>query len=230
MTPIVFVPGLLCSAEVFAPQIMALWPYGPITIAAPLVGNSIPEFAADILASAPPRFALVGISMGGQISLEIMRQAPQRVMRLALLDTSARPDTPEQSAMRRTMIGLAQGGRFFEMTEQLGRLILHPAHQDDMMLRDIIARMCRTVGAEAFVRQQEALIARPDPRAGIEAISVPTVVLVGDRDALTVPESVAELAAGIPGARLVVIPECGHGSTLEQPEAVNQVLIGWIKG
>lgn len=230
MTPIVLVPGLLCTAEVFAPQITALWPYGPVTIAATLAGESIPELAAAALASAPPRFALVGISMGSQIGLEIMRQAPERVVRLALLGTSARLDTPEQSAQRRAMIDLVKGGRLFHLAEQLTSLILHPAHRDDVMLRGIILRMCRTVGADGFVRQQEAIIARPDPRPGLAAISVPTVVLVGDKDALTPPESAAELAAAIPGARLVIIPDCGHGSTLEQPAAVNEALIDWISG
>lgn len=228
MTPIVLVPGLLCSAEVFAPQIMALWPYGPITVASTLDGESIPEMAAAILASAPPRFALVGISMGGHISLEIVRQAPERVLKLALLDSSARADTADQVAKRLAMIAFAQNGKFAELTEQLTRLILHPAHHDDVALCEIILRMCRTVGIEGFVRQQKAIIERADPKPHLAAISVPTVVLVGDKDALTPPESATELAAAIPGARLVVVPECGHASTLEQPGAVNHALREWI--
>src|SRR5579863_6533753 len=95
MTPIVLVPGLLCTAEVFYPQISALWPFGPVTIASTLEGDSIPQIARRILASAPPQFALAGISMGGYICLEIMRLAPDRVIKLALIDTSARPDTPD---------------------------------------------------------------------------------------------------------------------------------------
>src|SRR4051794_28223718 len=101
MTPTVLVPGLLCSAEVFGPQIAALWPHGPVTVASTLEGDTIAAIAAAIVAAAPPRFALAGISMGGLICLEIMRQAPERVIKLALLDTSARPDTPEQTAQRR---------------------------------------------------------------------------------------------------------------------------------
>src|ERR1700733_4137734 len=97
MQPIVLVPGLLCSAEVFVPQVAALWPFGPVTVASTLEGKTMSEIAAAILATAPPSFALAGISMGGYICFEILRQAPERILKLALLDTSARPDTAEQS-------------------------------------------------------------------------------------------------------------------------------------
>ncbi|MDF2799889.1 MAG: putative hydrolase or acyltransferase of alpha/beta superfamily, partial [Devosia sp.] len=112
MTPIMLVPGLLCSAEIFAAQATALWPYGPVTIASTLEGSTMAEMAAAILAAAPPRFALAGISMGGYICFEIMRQAPERVVKLALLDTSARPDTPEQTAVRRERLARAKAGEF----------------------------------------------------------------------------------------------------------------------
>jgi len=230
MSPIVLVPGLLCTPEVFQPQILALWPHGPITVASTLSGQSIPEIATHILASAPPRFALVGISMGGHISLEIMRQAPERVTRLALLSTSARSDTAEQTTQRRAMIGQARAGNFSALVEQFVKVILHPIHQNEAILRDVISRMCHTVGVDAFVRQQEALIARADSRSSLAAIRVPTTVLVGDSDVLTPPECSEELAAGIPGARLVLVSNCGHGSTLEQADAVNRALIEWLKG
>lgn len=229
MLPVLFVPGLLCTAEVFAPQIAALWPYGPVTVASTLDGESIPEIAAAILATAPPRFALVGISMGGHISLEIIRQAPARVIKLALLNTSARPDTAAQTAQRRALIAQARrSGNFPALIEQLTGAILHPAHQNDAMLRAIIARMCRTVGVDGFVRQQEAIIARLDSRPGLAAITAPTIVVAGDSDALIPLELARELTDAIPGARLVVIPKCGHGSTLEQPDAVNRALTEWM--
>ena len=125
-TPIVFVPGLLCSAEVFGPQIAALWPYGPVHIASTLEGSTIAEIASSILAAAPPSFALVGLSMGGYISLEIMRQAPERVRKLALLDTSARPDTPQQTELRRAVIAQAQAGHFDAVLEQGLKVALRP--------------------------------------------------------------------------------------------------------
>jgi pimeloyl-ACP methyl ester carboxylesterase len=230
MTPIVFVPGLLCTAEVFAPQVAALWPYGPVTVASTLEGKTISEMAAAILAAAPTRFALVGISMGGYICFEIMRQAPERVIKLALLDTSARPDTPEQISQRRALVAQARAGDFEALLTQTLSTLLHPARRNDAVLREVNLRMGSTVGIDGLARQQDAIIARIDSRPGLPAISVPTLVLVGDCDALTPPDRSEEMAAAIPNARLVVVPECGHGSTLEQPEAVNRALIEWITG
>jgi pimeloyl-ACP methyl ester carboxylesterase len=228
-TPIVLVPGLLCTAEVFAPQIPALWPSGPVTVASTLEGATIAELASRILAAAPPRFALAGISMGGYICLELMRLAPQRVTRLALLDTSALPDTPEQSRDRRALVDKVRSGDSEAILVGALTAVLHPAHQDDAALRAINVRMARTIGAEGFARQTEAVIARADSRPSLSAISVPTLVLVGDRDPLTPPELAEELAGAIAGARLVVVPECGHGSTLEQPRAVNRALVDWLR-
>jgi len=230
MIPILFVPGLLCTAEVFAPQVAALWPYGPVTIASTCAGDSIPEIAAAILANAPPEFALVGISMGGYISLEILRQEPERVIKLALLDSSARPDTPEQITQRRAMVALARTGDFEAFVKKALGVILHPAHQSDPALCAINVRMGMTVGLEGFARQIEAILARPDRRPTLPTISIPTLILVGDSDLLTPPHLSEEMASAIPNARLVVVPECGHGSTLEQPKAVNHALIDWITG
>jgi pimeloyl-ACP methyl ester carboxylesterase len=220
---------LLCSAEAFAPQIAALWPYGPITVASTLEGDTIAAIARTILATAPPRFALCGISMGGYISLEILRQAPERVVKLALLDTSAAPETPEATLQRRALVTQARTGDFRALLKQvLPPILLHPDHQDDEALIETHVRMGLAVGVEAMARQQEAIITRADSRPHLAAISVPTLVLVGDRDLLTPPERAEELAAAIPNARLKVVPVCGHASTLEQPEAVNRALIEWI--
>ncbi len=230
MSPILLVPGLSCTAEVFAPQIAALWPYGPITIASTLTGRTMAEMAAAILHDAPPRFALAGISMGGYLSFELMRQAGERITRLALISTSARPDTPEQTAARRTMMAAADRGGFRDALAIAVTAIVHPSRSDDAALSAINLRMGMTIGAEACARQQEAVIARPDSRPGLAAIKVPTLVIVGDSDPVTPPERAGEMAAAIPGARLVTIPMCGHASTLEQPEAVNRALIDWITG
>ncbi len=231
VTPIVLIPGMLCSAEAFAPQVAALWPYGPVTVASTLEGETIAAMAGAILASAPPRFALCGISMGGYICLEILRQAPDRVLKLALLDTSADPERPEAISARRALIAQARAGDFRAVLKQvLPQILLHPDHQDDEALIEINIRMGLTVGVEGMARQQEAIIARADSRPDLAAIAVPTLVLVGDSDVLTPPARSEALAAAIPGARLVVVPECGHASTLEQPEAVNRALVEWITG
>jgi pimeloyl-ACP methyl ester carboxylesterase len=229
-TPIVFVPGLLCSAEIFGPQIAALWPYSPVTVASTLEGGTIAEIASSILAAAPPSFALIGLSMGGYISLEIMRQAPERAKQLALLDTSARPDTPAQTELRRSSIAQAKAGNFEAVLDQALKVGLRPAVWNNPELRQLYRRMGMTIGAESFARHQEAIIARVDSRPSLSKITVPTLVLVGDSDVLTPPDRAKEIAEAIPGARLVEVPECGHGSTLDQPEAVTRALVEWLNG
>jgi pimeloyl-ACP methyl ester carboxylesterase len=230
MTPIVLIPGLACTAELFAPQIPALWPLGPVTVASTLEGGGMAEMAAAILRDAPPRFALAGLSMGGYLALEIMRQAPERVVKLALLDTTARSDAPEQSTTRRTLIERAESGELEDVLRQIAPNLLHPDHRTDQTLIETQVRMGLAVGADGFARQQTAIIGRIDSRPHLPAITVPTLVLVGDRDALTPPIRSREMADLIPGARLVVVPNCGHASSIEQPRAVNAALTDWLGG
>src|SRR5262249_51980632 len=148
-----------------------------------------------ILADAPPQFALVGLSMGGYISLEIMRQAAARVTRLGLLDTSARPDAPDQSEGRRALMGLARSGRFGEIADMLYPRLVDKSRLNDSVLRQVVRVMAQEVGSDGFVRQQTAIIGRPDSRPGLNAIRCPTLVLVGDGDALTPFELASEMAA-----------------------------------
>jgi pimeloyl-ACP methyl ester carboxylesterase len=226
--PIVLVPGLNCSARLYADQIPALWRFGPILIADHTRDDSMGAIAARILDAAPPRFALMGLSMGGYLALEIMRQASERVRKLALLDTNARADTPEQTARRHRLIELAQTGRFAEVPDQLFPLLVHRNRQGDGKLKEINRLMAQETGPEAFVRQQRALLQRADLRSGLPAIHCPTLVLVGEGDELTPPALAQEIAGGIPGARLVIVPDSGHLSTLEQPEAVTKILVDWM--
>jgi pimeloyl-ACP methyl ester carboxylesterase len=223
--PIVFVPGLLATPRMYADQIAQLWPFGPVTVANHTRDETVAAIARRILADAPPQFALVGLSMGGYISLEIMRQAASRVTRLGLLDTSARPDAPEQSEGRRALIALARSGRFADIADMLYPRLVDKSRLNDAALRQVVRLMAQEVGPDGFARQQTAIIGRPDSRPGLSAIRCPTLVLVGDGDALTPPELASEMAAGIHSARLVKVPGCGHLSTLEQPAAVSKALI-----
>jgi pimeloyl-ACP methyl ester carboxylesterase len=227
--PTVLVPGLNCSARLYTEQIPALWRFGPVQVADNTRDERMAAIAARILAAAPERFALAGLSMGGYIALEIVRQAPQRVARLALLDTAARADTPEITARRLRLIELAQGGRFAEVPDVLFPILVHRNRHGDAKLKDINRAMAAETGPDAFVRQERALMARSDLRPTLPAIKCPTLVLVGDGDELTPPELSQELAAGIPGSRLVTIADSGHLSTLEQPEAVNEALVEWME-
>ncbi|MCC7346257.1 MAG: alpha/beta fold hydrolase [Variibacter sp.] len=227
--PVVLVPGLNCSARLYADQIPVLWQFGPVMIAEHREDDSVPAIAGRILSHAPPRFAVAGLSMGGYMVLEMLRQAPERIAKAALLDTAARADTPEQSARRDALIALARTGRFPEVTESLWPILVHEDRLGDAELKRAVVRMADENGAEAFIRQQIALKGRADYRASLGAVRCPVLVLVGEGDRLTPPKLAQEIAAGIPAARLVSVPGCGHLSTMEKPEAVNAALVEWMQ-
>jgi pimeloyl-ACP methyl ester carboxylesterase len=228
--PILLVPGLTCSARLYAPQIPVLWTCGPVVVADHRQDDTIDAVARRILDNAPPRFALTGLSMGGYIAFAMMRLAPERIVRLALLDTSARADTPDQTAARKAQIAMTQAGRFSEIPDLSMPRYVHPNRQNDISVTATVRRMAEETGPEAFIRQLKAIMSRPDSRPMLSAIGCPTLVLVGDADAATPPDLAREIAAGIAGAELVVVPDCAHLSTLEQPEAVNHALVNWLKG
>jgi len=226
--PTVLIPGLTCSARLYAEQIQALWRFGPVTVADHTRDDSMAAIARRILAAAPPRFALAGLSMGGYIAFEIMRQAPDRVAKLALLDTGARAEAPEQTERRKVVIALAKSGRYAEVSDIAFPLYVHRNRHDDTALKETVRMMAAETGVEAFLRQQQAIISRPDSRPGLGAIKCPTLVLVGDGDEATPPELAREIAGAIGGARLVVVAECGHLSSLEQPDKVTAALAEWM--
>jgi pimeloyl-ACP methyl ester carboxylesterase len=180
------------------------------------------------LLSSPRIYAPV-MSMGGYIALEIIRQAPERVSRLALLNTQARPDTPEATSRRRGQMARAQAGEFRNVLDELFAIFVHPMRRDRADLLQLVHDMGRDVGVEAFVRQQTAIIGRPDSRPTLATIACPTLVLTGDED-LAIPNSLSkEMADGIPGAKLVILSQCGHLAQPEQPEATANALVEWLR-
>jgi len=227
--PLLLVPGLTCTARLYAPQVTALWPLAPVMIPDHRQDDDIEAVARRILDNAPPRFALAGLSMGGYIAFAMMRQAPERIARLALLDTSARPDTPEQTAGRHAQIAMTQEGRFGEIADLSMPRYVHKDRQNEAALTGIVRQMTAETGPDAFVRQLRAIMSRPDSRPMLAQIRCPTLVLVGDADVATPPDLSQEIAAGIPGATLVVVPDCAHLSTLERPEAVNAAMMDWLQ-
>ena len=227
--PIVLIPGLLCSPRLYGEQLPALWRYGAVMVADHTRDDSMTGIARRLLGVAPRRFVLVGLSMGGYAAFEVMRTAPDRVAGLALLDTSARPDAPEQSERRRAQIALTQSGHFGDVLDPLFTSWVHRSRRSDQGLRQIVQRMAEESGPEVFVHQQTAIMTRPDSRSDLAAIRCPTLVLVGDGDEATPPDRASEIAHGIAGARLVVVPECGHLSTLERPEYVTRALVEWLE-
>jgi pimeloyl-ACP methyl ester carboxylesterase len=166
--------------------------------------------------------------MGGYVAQEIMRVAPYRVSRLALLDTSARADTEEQHGRRRGLIELVGKGHFKGVTPQLMPQLIGRDRLGDQALVDTVTGMAERVGRDAFLRQQTAIMGRPDSRADLRRIACPTLVLCGRDDALTPPALHEEMAAAIPGAELVVAEDCGHLSTIERPDSVNAALRDWL--
>jgi pimeloyl-ACP methyl ester carboxylesterase len=225
--PIVFVPGLLCSARLYAPQITALWPSGPVIVADHRRDETVDAIAARILASAPPRFALAGLSMGGYIAFAMLRQAPERIDRLALLDTSARADTPEQTDARKKLMALAEAGkRLTDVVELLAPRFLHVNRAHDESLKGTVRAMARDTGLEAFLRQERAIMSRPDARPQLAGIRCPTLVLVGEDDPMTPVEAAEEMLALLPDGvgRLERLDRCGHGTFRDQPERTEALL------
>jgi pimeloyl-ACP methyl ester carboxylesterase len=227
--PLVLVPGLLCDAQLWRAQVENLADVADMWIADHTRSSTMAGVARDVLADAPfQRFALAGLSMGGYIALEIMRQAAQRVAALALLDTAAAADLPQQTQRRREFIALSERGEFAQVTEILLPLLVHPSRLAERALADVVRSMAENIGKDAFARQQQAIMSRADSRALLQSIACPTLVLCGRDDALTPLARHAEIAAGIRGARLEVIEDCGHLSTLERPAPVNAALRSWL--
>lgn len=225
---LVLCPGLLNDARVFAPQIAALGSRVDCMVVDLASHESLVAMASAALAQAPARFALLGFSMGGYVAFEILRRARERVTHLALLDTSARPNTPEQTAQRQAMLRLAQTGAFKGVTPRLLPRLVHPARLDDPSVREPIFAMAASIGRDGFLRQQVATMGRPDNRPLLSSVRVPTLVMCGREDQLTPPSLSQEIAAAVPDAELVLIEDCGHVSPLERPDTVTAALEAWL--
>ena len=227
--PLVLIPGMMCDARVFGPQINDLSRDHAVHVAAPVVGDTIRDMAAHILDQAPPRFALAGLSMGGIVAMEIARRAPERVMRLTLISTTPLPDTPAQAAWREPHIVRASAGRLDEaIAETLSPDNLAPGDGRDAVVA-LVHSMAHGLGSEMFVRQSRALQRRPDAQRSLQKLRVPTMVMCGAHDGLTPPKRHENMAALIPGAELVILPEAGHLPTVEVPQQVNIGLRAWLE-
>ena len=227
--PLLLIPGLMCTAALFGPQIEALSGGREVLVADHMRASTMPGIARQILDDAPERFALAGLSMGVYLSLEIMHQAPQRVTRLALLDGKAAPDTPEITALRRRQLQMADAGRFLDITtEMLAPRLVAEHRAGDVELFQIIVQMAEDTGEAAYRRQMAAIMTRDDYRPMLAGIEVPTLVLTGALDVITPPEFAMEMAGKIGNSKLVILPGSGHLSTLEVPFDVNGQLRGWL--
>ena len=228
-TPLVLLPGTLLDAELFGHQIAHLADLADSIVGDLANDDSVAGMARTVLAAAPQRFALAGLSLGGIVAFEIMRRAPERVSRLALLDTNPLPPRPEQLAARAELGGLAEAGRLDQVVDRLLPGLLRPGWRADERAVRAVRAMAGRVGPEVYVRQLRALAGRADSRPILRTLACPTLVLVGRQDALTPVALHEEMAAAIPAAALVVAEQCGHLSPLEQPQAVTAALRYWLQ-
>jgi len=226
---IMLLPGLLSNANLFAGQIPALSDISAVEVGDLTNDDTIGRMAASVLATASAsRFVLMGLSLGGYVAFEIMRQAPERVTGLVLMDTTARPDTAEARSTREMLIGQARTD-LGAVTEILLPRLSHPDKMNLPEVRGAIHSMAESLGKEVFERQQRAIMARLDSRPTLAEITCRTLVICGENDLITPPALSEEMTEGIKNARLEVIHQCGHLSTLDQPGEVNRLLIEWIR-
>lgn len=227
--PLFLLPGYLDTDRLWQHQVENLADDADITVANLTNQESITQMASMVLAQAPEGFALAGLSMGGYTALEIMRQAPERVSRLALLDTTPFTDLPERLEGRKAQVMMAQEGRFDEIVDQMTAFKMKPEGPSEKpALAQTIREMCESVGPQAMIRQQTAMINRADTSDVLGAIKCPTLVLCGRQDGPTPPEVHQKIAAGIEGAKLVIVEDCGHLAPLEQPEATTTAMRHWL--
>ena len=226
---LLFLPGLLCDGTLWRHQAEALADAAECRIADVAQDSTIEAMAHRALASVEGKLSVCGLSMGGYVAMAIMRIAPERVERLCLMDTGARADTPERARSRRDLMALARSGRFKGVTPRLLPLLLHPDRLGDTALAAEVLAMAERVGRDAFLRQQEAILARPDSRPFLASVAVPTLIAVGEGDQLTPPDLATEMATLISNAELNVLKGAGHLPPLETPGAVTDMLRGWLE-
>jgi pimeloyl-ACP methyl ester carboxylesterase len=225
---LILLPGLLCDAALWRHQLAHLTDIATISVADLTQDNSMTAMAERVLESAPSRFALAGLSMGGYVAQEIMRLAPERVERLALVDTNARADNEAQVKARRDLIYLTEIGTFKGVTPRLLPNLIHPIRMEDPDVAGVVMDMAERVGQDAFRRQQEAILNRKDGREELVSIRIPTLILAGRQDLLCPPKVQEEMRDKITGSRLVLVEDCGHLVSLERPYAATALFRYWL--
>ena len=225
---LILLPGQLCDSALWTAQVAALADIAEIHVADLTFDDTVEAMAARVLADAPASFAVCGLSLGGYVAFEIVRRAAERVTHLALMNTSARPDTVDRSTERERSVRAARVGTFKGVTAHFLPSILHPAHAADPRMAEVVLAMTERVGRVAFEKQQNAAILRPDCRPLLPAIRCPTLVVGGRQDQVTPPMLQIEIATDIQDARLEILEPCGHLAPIEQADAVNRLMRAWL--
>ncbi len=219
----------LTDERLYAAQVAALEADYECTVFAFRDHDSLGGMAEELLAKVPAHFTLIGLSLGGYLAFEIIRRQLQRLERLVLMDTTAVADHPARRAGRLADIAKVREGGIEALLPELPARWLHPAHAQRVELTNLMSAMARSIGARGQFNQQAAMLARPDSHDDLARVMVPTLVTCGRNDPVTPVRDHQAMAARIPGARLEIIENCGHLSTIEQPESVNRVLIDWLR-
>lgn len=229
MTPLVLLPGMMCDARLFGPQIEALSGTTPLLTVPLTAHDSVAALAADVLACAPDRFALAGLSMGGIVAMEILRQAPERVARLALLDTNPLAERPEVKARRIPQMAAVERGELRRvMRDEMKPNYLADGPRQGAIL-DLCMAMAMDLGPDVFLRQSRALMDRPDQTETLRSYAGPSLVLCGRQDGLCPVERHELMHDLLPDSTLSVIEGAGHLPTLEQPEETTAALRRWLE-
>ena len=230
MVQIVFLPGLASNAVMWQHQLSAL----PIRSQASVTDvharhGSIADMAQALLQEHEGDLVLCGASMGGIVAMEVVRQAPKRIRALALLGTNARPETPDMAQLREAALKFFEQGRAKEVLTLNLPMAFHPSRANDPVLTQTYLDFVLAAGAQQLIRQNRAIMSRPDARLHLPFVTCPSLVVCGDADMLTPPECSREIANLVPGAELAMIEHCGHMLTMERPDEVNKVLLGWLR-
>ncbi len=228
MLPILLLPGSLCDEALWRHQIAALRHRAEIRVGDLTRDDNVAAMAARVLTELSGSFAVIGHSMGAYVAFELLRQAPERIERLALLGASARPDAPAETSRRQDLLAMRERAPFRGITPPLLALMVHRDRLTDAALAREIEAMALRVGKEAFLRQLRAIVGRPDSRPLLPSIRCPALILAGREDALAPVAEQESLAAAIPGARLELLDRCGHLAPLERPETVTAILADWL--
>ena len=226
--PLLLLPASLCDRALWRHQIEALEPRIEIHLGDLTQDDSVAAMAERLLASIRGPFAVAGLSMGAYVALELVRQAPDRVRKLALLGATARPDAPVEGSRRQDLLALRERRAFRGITPPLMALLIHADRLSDAALTGEIEAMALRIGKAAFLRQLRAIVERPDSRPLLPSIRCPTLILAGREDALAPLAEQEALVAAIPGAKLEILEKCGHLAPLERPEGVTACLEAWL--
>lgn len=227
--PLILLPGTLCDERLWAHQVEQLGDVADVTVGDLTLDNTIEGMARTVLDNAPEKFALAGLSLGGIVAMEVVHQAPDRVTKLAILNSNPYGPTPRQIDTWNHFKQLVKDGRFCEITkEYLLPHLIHPDRQQDKELTAMIIAMADQIGPNAYVRQLDALATRGDSRDRLTKIKCPTILVSGQEDSVCPLRLHKEMNGLIPNSQLSVINHCGHLSTIEQPEIVTSILKSWL--